>query len=64
MCELQLCTISMFPSHSFPPLKATTLTVLVDVLVPPAQVLEQLDQGYQGDQEQSTETIIHQQQLI
>ena len=52
------------PSQAFPPLYATTLIVLVEVLVPPAQDLEQLDQGYQGDQEQSTEIIICQDQHL
>ena len=46
-------TLMSFPLHSFPPLYATTLIVLVEFLVPPPHDFEQVDQGYHGDHEQS-----------
>ena len=50
---LHSSTLVSFPSQSFPPLYATTLIVLVEVLFPPSHDFEHLDQGYHGDHEQS-----------
>lgn len=46
-------TFVSFPWHSLPPLYATTLIDLNEVLVPPSHDFEQVDQGYHGDHEQS-----------
>ena len=52
---LHSSTFVSFPLHSFPPLYATTLIDLLEVLVPPSHDFEQVDQGYHGDHEQSVD---------